>query len=128
MNHGGASNVTLPGFGLSHGMARVLVAMSFSGWIATLAGWYVTEIGRQPWLVYGVLLTAEAVGPIGEGMLWSSLLMYLTLYVLLLAAYVSVVFYMALKAGETQSTPPGFVPGERADAPPNEPLRTGRPA
>ncbi|MGV3693101.1 MAG: cytochrome ubiquinol oxidase subunit I, partial [Paracoccus marcusii] len=25
--------------------------MGFSGWIATLAGWYVTEIGRQPWLV-----------------------------------------------------------------------------
>jgi cytochrome d ubiquinol oxidase subunit I len=36
-------------------MARVLVGMTFSGWVATLAGWYVTEIGRQPWLVYGVL-------------------------------------------------------------------------
>jgi cytochrome bd ubiquinol oxidase subunit I len=36
--------------------------MTFSGWIATLAGWYVTEIGRQPWLVTGVLTTAEAVG------------------------------------------------------------------
>ncbi|MEL6700285.1 MAG: cytochrome ubiquinol oxidase subunit I, partial [Pseudomonadota bacterium] len=34
-----------------------LVGMSFSGWIATLAGWYTTEIGRQPWLVQGVLTT-----------------------------------------------------------------------
>ena len=33
---------------------RILVGMSFSGWIATLAGWYTTEIGRQPWLVDGV--------------------------------------------------------------------------
>jgi cytochrome bd ubiquinol oxidase subunit I len=33
----------------------LLVAMTFSGWVATLAGWYVTEIGRQPYLVYGVL-------------------------------------------------------------------------
>mgnify|MGYP000013505316 CR=1 FL=1 len=36
-------------------LLRVLVAMTFSGWIATLAGWYTTEIGRQPWLVQGVL-------------------------------------------------------------------------
>jgi cytochrome d ubiquinol oxidase subunit I len=28
--------------------------MAFSGWVATLAGWYTTEIGRQPWLVQGV--------------------------------------------------------------------------
>ncbi len=39
---------------------RVMVAMTFAGWVATLAGWYVTEIGRQPWLVYGVLRTAAA--------------------------------------------------------------------
>ncbi|MFL6661556.1 MAG: cytochrome ubiquinol oxidase subunit I, partial [Rhizobacter sp.] len=33
----------------------VLTAMTFSGWVATLAGWYVTEIGRQPFIVYGLL-------------------------------------------------------------------------
>ena len=33
--------------------------MTFSGWVATLAGWIVTEIGRQPWLVYGILRTAD---------------------------------------------------------------------
>ena len=32
---------------------RILGAMTFSGWVALVAGWYVTEIGRQPWLVYG---------------------------------------------------------------------------
>jgi cytochrome d ubiquinol oxidase subunit I len=31
----------------------LLAGMTFSGWVATLAGWYVTEIGRQPFLVYG---------------------------------------------------------------------------
>ena len=36
-----------------------LAAMTFSGWVATLAGWYVTEIGRQPFLVYGLLRTAD---------------------------------------------------------------------
>src|SRR6202008_1912176 len=37
-------------------------AFTFSGWIATLAGWMVTEIGRQPWLVTGILRTADAAG------------------------------------------------------------------
>ena len=32
-------------------LVRTIVAMTFSGWVAVVAGWYVTEIGRQPWLV-----------------------------------------------------------------------------
>ena len=39
---------------------RLLAAMTFSGWVATVAGWYVSEVGRQPFLVYGYLRTAEA--------------------------------------------------------------------
>jgi cytochrome d ubiquinol oxidase subunit I len=74
---------------------RVLSAMTFSGWVATLAGWYVTEIGRQPFLVYGVLRTADLVAPHAPGMVLSTLLAYLMVYVLLLAAYVLVLMYMA---------------------------------
>ncbi|MFC3530698.1 cytochrome ubiquinol oxidase subunit I [Vogesella facilis] len=81
-------------------LARLLVAMTFSGWVATLAGWYVTEIGRQPWLVTGILRTAEAASTVGGGMILSTLLMYLALYAVLLASYVSVVFYLARKAGQ----------------------------
>ncbi len=80
-------------------LARVLVGMSFAGWVATLAGWYVTEIGRQPYLVYGVLTTAQAAADIPTPMLATTLAMYLTLYLALLVAYVSVVFHMARKAG-----------------------------
>jgi cytochrome d ubiquinol oxidase subunit I len=36
-----------------------LAGMTFSGWVATLAGWYVTEIGRQPFIVHGLLRTAD---------------------------------------------------------------------
>ena len=77
---------------------RLAVLMTFAGWLATLAGWYVTEIGRQPWLVHGVLRTADAATkipvPIG-----TSLTLYLLLYAGLIAAYVSVVFHLARKAG-----------------------------
>ena len=86
-------------------LARVLVLMSFAGWVATLAGWYVTEIGRQPFLVYGVLRTAAAVttAPVPVAL---SLGLYLTLYAALGVAYVSVVFYLARLAGRRSPDAP----------------------
>lgn len=78
-------------------LAVGLVGMTFSGWVATLAGWYVTEIGRQPWLVTDVLSTRDAVGPIGSGMVASTLIAYLLVYVLLLAAYIGVIIHLARK-------------------------------
>ena len=78
-------------------LARGLVAMTFSGWLALLAGWYVTEIGRQPWLVTGVLRTADAASATPAPLLGLSLSMYLALYVGLLLSYVSVLFHLARK-------------------------------
>ena len=83
---------------------RVLVAMTFSGWIATLAGWYVTEIGRQPWLVQGVLATSNAAGSAPASNIAASLTLYLSLYAVLLMAYISTLFYLARVA----STPPVY--------------------
>ena len=79
-------------------LARGLVAMSFIGWVGLIAGWYVTEIGRQPWLVYGVMTTAEAASAIPATAIAATLVMYLLLYAVLITAYISVVFYMARKA------------------------------
>ena len=80
-------------------LQRVLIAMTFSGWVATIAGWYVTEIGRQPWLVTGVLRTADAASTVPAPMIGLSLAAYLSLYVVLLLSYVTVLFHMARKAG-----------------------------
>ncbi len=85
--------------------ARMLVVMTFSGWGATLAGWYVTEIGRQPWLVQGVLKTADAVGSVSTGMLATTLIIYLVIYAFLTFAFISVLFFMAriaVKDADTQ--------------------------
>ncbi|SOD92204.1 cytochrome ubiquinol oxidase subunit I [Caenispirillum bisanense] len=95
-------------------LARGLVAMTFSGWVATLAGWYVTEIGRQPWLVSGVLKTADAVAPLGAGMVGSTLAMYLALYGVLLAAYIGALFHLAAKAGKGTPMPTGAPAGRAA--------------
>lgn len=81
--------------------ARALVGMTFSGWVAVLSGWFVTEVGRQPFLVSGVLRTADAASTIGAGAVGLSLAMYLALYVGLIGAYVSVVFFLARRANDS---------------------------
>lgn len=79
-------------------LLRTQLGMTFSGWGATLAGWYVTEIGRQPWLVYGVLKTSDAVTTVPASNVGLSLTMYLIVYALLLFAYLQTIFYMAKKS------------------------------
>ena len=93
-------------------MARVLVALTFAGWVALIAGWYTTEIGRQPWLVQGVLTTAQAASNVPASNIALTLAMYLTTYAMLLSAYVSVVFYLARKATQAASA---LDPGAASD-------------
>jgi cytochrome d ubiquinol oxidase subunit I len=79
-------------------LLRVVGLMTFSGWLATLAGWYVTETGRQPWLVSGVLKTADAVTSIPANHVGLSLTLYLLLYAILLVAYIHTLRLMARKS------------------------------
>ncbi|MCX2793421.1 cytochrome ubiquinol oxidase subunit I [Microbulbifer thermotolerans] len=83
----------LPGW-----LLKTTVAMTASGWLATLAGWYVTEVGRQPWLVTGILTTAEAATPVAPANVGLSLTLYLVVYVILLWAYFHTLRVMALKS------------------------------
>jgi cytochrome d ubiquinol oxidase subunit I len=75
--------------------ARLLVGTTFAGWVALIAGWYTTEIGRQPWLVSGLLTAADAASKVPAQSIALTLALYLTLYAVLIVAYVSVVFYLA---------------------------------
>jgi cytochrome d ubiquinol oxidase subunit I len=81
-------------------LARGLVVMTFAGWVATVAGWYVTEIGRQPWLVNGVLRVADAASDVPAPMIGATLALYLTVYAVLMTAFITTIFYMARKAGK----------------------------
>lgn len=88
-------------------LACMLVGMTFSGWVATVAGWYVTEIGRQPWLVTGVLKTVDAISAVPAPIIGVSLSMYLVIYAVLMTAFMTTLFYMAGKdAGQAKETPP----------------------
>ncbi|WP_395338943.1 cytochrome ubiquinol oxidase subunit I [Ningiella sp. W23] len=98
--------------GLSSLQLKVLMGMTFSGWLATLAGWYVTEIGRQPYIVHGVLKTADAVTPIAGENVLLTLIAYLSLYIVLLIAYIRTIFVLArraVKEEEYDLTVPGLM-------------------
>jgi cytochrome d ubiquinol oxidase subunit I len=79
----------------SRALLWTFAGFTFSGWIATLAGWIVTEVGRQPWLVTGILRTADAVGNISGAELGASLTGYVLTYSLMLIAYFVVLTHMA---------------------------------
>jgi cytochrome d ubiquinol oxidase subunit I len=83
-------------------LLKILSAMTFSGWVGVVAGWYVTEIGRQPYLVSGVLKTADAVTKLPTNMILGTLVMYLAIYLGLIASYVWVVFHLARQSNPAQ--------------------------
>jgi cytochrome d ubiquinol oxidase subunit I len=67
----------------SRGYLRAWIWMMPSGFIALLAGWWVAEVGRQPWVVYGLLRTADAVSLVPAGSVLTSLIVYVVVYVAL---------------------------------------------
>ncbi len=88
----------------------VLTAMTFSGWVATVAGWYVTEIGRQPFIVYGLLRTADVASNVAPSMIALTLTLYVTMYLALIVAYVAVLKYMAEKPESALHHEPDMLP------------------
>jgi cytochrome d ubiquinol oxidase subunit I len=79
----------------------VLALMTYAGWVATLAGWYVTEIGRQPWLVYGSLAVADTAASHPASTVASTLVAYALLYAFLLTSYVLTLRYLGTKPAKS---------------------------
>lgn len=83
-------------------LTKVFMGMSFSGWIATLAGWYVTEVGRQPYLISGVMRTEEAVTGLPPANIALTLTLYAGIYVVLMIAYMSTLTLMCRRSVEIE--------------------------
>jgi cytochrome d ubiquinol oxidase subunit I len=71
---------------LSRGLQRVVLAMAPAGFIALLSGWTVTEVGRQPFTVYGLLRTADSVSPVAIPGVAVSLIGIVTVYLIVFGA------------------------------------------
>jgi cytochrome d ubiquinol oxidase subunit I len=70
----------------SRPLLRFALCMGPAGVIAILAGWFTTEIGRQPWVVYGVMRTADAVSPHGATELGVTLALFVVVYLVVFGA------------------------------------------
>jgi len=121
--------LTFLAFRVMVGLGFLFVALTVSGWIlrnrlessrfylwimllcvplpyiAAEAGWIVTEVGRQPWIVYGLMKTADAVSPVSTTQVLPTLLAFILVYSLLggIALYLIVKF--ARKGPGTVETP-----------------------
>ena len=65
---------------------RLALVMGPSGFVAVIAGWVTTEVGRQPWVVYGLLRTRDAVSPIAAPGVTGSLIAFVIVYFSVFAA------------------------------------------
>jgi cytochrome d ubiquinol oxidase subunit I len=65
----------------------MLVFMAPSGIVATVAGWYVAETGRQPWVIYGILRTVDAISPVPAQALLSTLITFVCVYAVFISAF-----------------------------------------
>ncbi|MEO8006611.1 MAG: cytochrome ubiquinol oxidase subunit I [Betaproteobacteria bacterium] len=81
-------------------LLRGYAALTFSGWIAVLAGWLTTEIGRQPYVVYGLILTADTASNVAAPYIMTTLIGYTLVYGLLLVSYMVVLTQLARKEAE----------------------------
>ena len=87
---------------------RACVAMGPAGFVAVIAGWVVAEVGRQPWVIYGVMRTADAVSPVQAGQVSASLLGFVIIYAIVFAAgalYILRLFDEGPAAGAGESEP-----------------------
>ena len=89
---------------------RAAVAMGPSGFIAVLAGWVTTEVGRQPFTVYGVLRTADSASPLDAPAVAASLAAFVIVYFIVFGAGVWYLFRLAAKPPEAHEPVPSDAP------------------
>ncbi len=94
---------------------RWAVAMGPAGFVAILAGWFVSEVGRQPYVVYGLMRTADAISPVGAPGVAGSLLGFFVVYMIVFGAGVYYMLHLMKRPpGESHDTPGDDAPTRAA--------------
>jgi cytochrome d ubiquinol oxidase subunit I len=88
----------------SRGFLAVLVAIQPLGFLATIAGWITTEMGRQPWIVYGLMKTRDGVSPIAAGNVAWSLALFFVFFLIIGGVYLYYIFQI-LSSGPDMKSP-----------------------
>jgi cytochrome d ubiquinol oxidase subunit I len=88
----------------SRNFQRAATLMGPAGLLAILAGWFTTEIGRQPWVVYGLMRTADAVSPHGVAPLTLTLTLFVVGYLFVFGVGTAYVLRLVRKGPQTFDT------------------------
>jgi cytochrome d ubiquinol oxidase subunit I len=87
---------------------RFALVMAPAGFVAVIAGWITTEVGRQPWVIYGLLRTKDAVSPIAAPAVGASLIAFVIVYFTVFAAgTVYILKLMGMAPGASEGEPAG---------------------
>lgn len=95
---------------------RALVLAAPSGFVAVLSGWILAEVGRQPYVVYGVLRTADAVSPVPAAAVAFSLLAFIVAYAIVFSAGALYILRLIAKGPDSEESEP------QSNEPPGSPL------
>ena len=101
---------------------RAAMYMGPAGLLAILAGWVTTEVGRQPWVVYGVLRTADAVSPHGAASVALTLALFIVAYLFVFGAGVVYVLRMMRKGPQAFELHRATAGGPGEDRTPMRPM------
>jgi len=93
---------------------RLALAMGPAGFVAVIAGWVTTEVGRQPYTVYGLLRTAQSMSPLQAPAVASSLVAFVVVYFIVFGAGISYILKLMSHAPQPGETGPPDLPARAA--------------
>jgi cytochrome d ubiquinol oxidase subunit I len=76
------------------------------GFVAVLAGWIVTESGRQPWIVHGLMRTADATSPVLAGAVLTTLVLFVLVYGIIFSAGIYYINRLLARGIDTKDDKP----------------------
>ena len=106
---------------------RFALAMGPSGLIAVLAGWVTTEVGRQPWTIYGLMRTADSVSPLAAPAVAASLVAFIVVYFAVFGVGVMYILKLMAKPPVVHEPPPPNIPVRTAGTTPSVAILDGAP-
>jgi len=104
---------------------RTAVAMGPAGFVAVIAGWVTTEVGRQPYTIYGLLLTADSRSPIAAPAVAASLAAFAVVYFFVFGAGLYYLLALMGKPPERRESEPPNIPDRAAGILPGPALVPG---
>ncbi|SDQ77126.1 cytochrome ubiquinol oxidase subunit I [Pseudovibrio sp. Tun.PSC04-5.I4] len=108
----------------SEWLQRAAILMGPAGFVAVIAGWTTTEVGRQPFTVYGLLRTVDSASPIEAPAVWASLVLFVAVYCIVFGVGIYYIFRSMAKSPDASQGPEEGIPVRTAGITPAQALQS----